>query len=396
MALVTLPLAGLACPQVRIAAPLLDHIVGGHSQLVSEEFLTKYASSTPGTESVVDLISSWCNTDPRFDVAWHTSFGDAHMALLSGEPFDAAVKLASVALRLTESIPTCDWSIFWDEPTTLTFANWLLPKATSMKVARAGTEVHVCTTLDGRSADLVFTEEDGERWLKADMVAPTAARGLPFKVTDANAVSQTVAARLLRADAYSFEANEICATNEWLDTARDAVNLIHAAAPAYLPWVTTVVRQVVPLQAQPGTYNSGGERYSPGVICVSNQCIKWALAEMLVHEATHQYMHIIMRLGALDDGSDTTLYFSPFRNKARPIFFIVAAYHAFANVLLFYRTAREAGFRPESSSDADPFANREQTLTEQLAIIEPTLVQCRSITDLGDTLWRPLRELVHA
>ena len=212
----------------------------------------------------------------------------------------------------------------------------------------------------------------------------------PIRIASPADLSPTAARRLLEADAYSFASDETAATEEWQETLRSAMALLDRAAPQYVPWVHTVVCHVIPLAARSGCFNSGGERCSPGVVCVSNQPLVWPLAEMLVHEATHQYMHIAMRLGAFDDGSDETQYYSPFRDKDRPLPYILIAYHAFGNVLLFYRTARKRGLVPDAWVTTGPFADREATLESQLRIVEPVLRTASTLTELGEALWRPL------
>ena len=158
-------------------------------------------------------------------------------------------------------------------------------------------------------------------------------------------------------------------------------------------WIGYVLRDLIPLPDRSGMHNSGSEYLLPGVICVSNQNDPWALAEMLVHEATHQYLYILNRLGPLDDGTDQTLYFSPIRNMGRPIHFIVVAYHAFGNVLLFYRTVRDA-----ISADREAGARihrRVEELDPQLAGLEHALQTTKALTPLGRALWEPLYEEVH-
>jgi HEXXH motif-containing protein len=137
--------------------------------------------------------------------------------------------------------------------------------------------------------------------------------------------------------------------------------------------------------------NSGSERFSPGVIYISNQHHRCPLAEMLVHEATHQYAYILTRLGPLDDGTDQTLYYSPIRNAGRPIRFIVLAYHAFANVLLFYRMARAHGL-----PDEEVLINGDAPLESHLETLEQALQRTSALTCFGRALWEPLYEQIHS
>ena len=57
--------------------------------------------------------------------------------------------------------------------------------------------------------------------------------------------------------------------------------------------------------------------------------------EMLIHETSHLYFHLLSTLGKL--ASDTEQYFSPFPQAMRSLEPILLGAHAFTNVLAFYR-----------------------------------------------------------
>src|SRR4030095_1007542 len=81
----------------------------------------------------------------------------------------------------------------------------------------------------------------------------------------------------------------------------------------------------------------------PGTIGASLPASALSIGETLVHEASHQMANIRKRLGPLDDGSDDRGYFSPVKQTERPVDAILIAYHAFANVVLFYRACLASG-----------------------------------------------------
>lgn len=93
----------------------------------------------------------------------------------------------------------------------------------------------------------------------------------------------------------------------------------------------------------------------------------------------------------MDDGKDDALYFSPFRNTGRPIFNILITYHAFANVVLFYRTALANGLSADPTF-APAVEERVKELTQKLEPLEQALQATKSLTPLGFGLWKPLRE----
>ncbi len=108
---------------------------------------------------------------------------------------------------------------------------------------------------------------------------------------------------------------------------------------------------------------------------------------MLIHEVTHQYYYLLTRVGQVEDGTDSNLYFSPAKQCGRPIYFILIAYHAFANVLLFSRRCLAAGYD-------DPRGYLERNLAELsgwLETFESHLNQTNALTDIGTALWMPLK-----
>src|SRR5438046_7090098 len=52
-------------------------------------------------------------------------------------------------------------------------------------------------------------------------------------------------------------------------------------------------------------------RSLPGVVHVAHISYRPALAEMLVHELSHQHYYVASSHGPVDDGSDDNLYYSP-------------------------------------------------------------------------------------
>jgi HEXXH motif-containing protein len=123
----------------------------------------------------------------------------------------------------------------------------------------------------------------------------------------------------------------------------------------------------------------------PGVITASTSFDPLSLAEILVHEASHQYFYLLEQLGPVEDGTDTNLYFSPVRNTERPLRAILLAYHAFANMLLFYRAAGSSG-----AADARVCSSREKGIEKQVEGLRQTLRATPALTGYGRAIWEPL------
>ena len=111
---------------------------------------------------------------------------------------------------------------------------------------------------------------------------------------------------------------------------------------------------------------------------------------MLVHESSHQYFYVLQHFGSIADGSDTELYYSPVKRTGRPVTAILLAYHAFANVLLYYRECLERNL------DDDGYcAKNEKQAVIELAQLECALQATPSLTPLGQALWEPLSQRIN-
>ena len=92
-------------------------------------------------------------------------------------------------------------------------------------------------------------------------------------------------------------------------------------------------------------------------------------------------------MGPVDDGSDTELYFSPAKQCGRPIHYILIAYHAFANVLIFSQRCLANGY---DDPDGKYLHRNVVALSEWMKHFEKALRATRALTPLGVALWRPL------
>jgi HEXXH motif-containing protein len=167
----------------------------------------------------------------------------------------------------------------------------------------------------------------------------------------------------------------------------DAFNLIDRFSPEFSRWTLRLLREVIPIESgTPGCMRSGSSAAEPGRCHMSFPSSPVALAEMLIHETTHQYYYLVTRLGPVDDGTDTTLYYSPVKGCDRPIYYILIAYHAFANVLLFSQRCLAAGY-----NDSDGHLHRNvHMLTEWLETLDKPLRNTTALTTVGKALWLPL------
>jgi HEXXH motif-containing protein len=369
----------------------LETLVIDHGRQTVEAFLDRHAARLElKGNGLAPALTSWLQRDETFDAVWNFAFGDIYSALVSDQPDEVDRSAAALAIRLHAFGLEGEWQFEVDQPAGFLFDRWLLPLSDAVRVSATGG----CVSIDTRTADgwrqTTFRRgENGWDSSNGRSLPVLGHPGLRCTVLPIECLPPTSSARKLAAGSYDAD-NPNTDTDLLLRTGDEAAKLIAEFADVYLPWVSQVVKDLVPLPPKPDTINSASGNLAPGVITVTNQERRCTLAEQLVHEATHHYLYIIKRLGPIDDGSDQTLYFSPFRNVGRPILYILFAYHAFGNVLLFYRMAQANGL-----PDYEPGMYSTRRLEEHLHALEKALETTRALTPLGRALWERLHDQIH-
>jgi HEXXH motif-containing protein len=160
--------------------------------------------------------------------------------------------------------------------------------------------------------------------------------------------------------------------------------------PDYEEWVLRVLRAVAPMCVRDDTNFSRSYIYRPGLIAASCPVSPTIFAELLVHEATHQYFYLLSTMDPVDDGSDHELYYSPVKDCGRPIYNILLSYHAFGNILMFHRSLldRRAPVEREFSSA------RVSQIQKYLPVFGAALRSSSAITETGHAIWVPLSKLI--
>ena len=386
---------GFACPQVTMDEPFAELVVVEHARQMVQKFIEGYASQLQRhSEGLMPLLAGGLRRDETFETTWNLAFGEVRAALLLKKPEDAERCAVALALRLHQCGYLGDWELHLHKQARFRFDQWLLPLGDAIRVSTTPEAVSIHTRTANLWQKLTF-QRNGNGWEATDAQGlPMLSRGaIRWIVLTAESLPG-VAERLVENELYNYKNMSLDTDVELLLRTSDAaVSLLAEFADIYLEWVSQVVRFLIPLPVKGGMLNSGSDELCPGVICVSNQKHRINLAEILVHEATHQYFHILQRLGPLHDGTDRNLYFSPVRGTGRPISAILIAYHAFGNVLLFYRMARARAL--PADQDGLDIAKRMKQLEQQLETLEKALQTTTALTPLGRALWEPLYERIH-
>ncbi|TIS62490.1 HEXXH motif-containing putative peptide modification protein [Mesorhizobium sp.] len=314
-----------------------------------------------------------------FETAWDFAVFAIRECLLQRAAPDVALgKALQLGLRLAASGEGGSFRARTSRPIRPLWGKLILPELTSITVER-----------DLYSATLALDKIRLELWRDGESWAGEEVDELP-SIRRANVSAHLVvpaAAPVVGCDCVSMLSTDEVSRLQYLY--QDAITLIEEGSPSYLQWVSRVLRYISPIEADPGVMRSGSGPEWPGLAEMSFRCDPIAVAEMLVHECSHQYFNALMFISPVADGSDTTLYFSPVRNCGRPIEMILLAYHAFGNVLLFYRECQFRGV------DDSGFCERnEAELLPQLGVLEDALRATSSLTEVGHSLWQPLSALI--
>ena len=171
-----------------------------------------------------------------------------------------------------------------------------------------------------------------------------------------------------------------------IETLTQALDLLEEHLPHYFDWVVRIIQQVAVVHFERNVLYSGSREHEYGTIIISDNSRVLSLAEMLIHEASHQYFELLTKLGPAVDPSHTELYYSPVKQCDRPLHKILFAYHAFANVMLFYRGVAECGLADSSS------AKFQNVLNDELRQLEQPLLDNDAILPIGRALVDPLIE----
>jgi HEXXH motif-containing protein len=317
-----------------------------------------------------------------FEIFWSSAPATILQALQTGESFAAQRAAAEVLLHSGANGLTGDWEIRLEQPSIFLWDSWLLPKATRLVVQNNGSTARILASLDGRESEsrLDWSAED-KVWRTDDL------KQLPRVVDDAYSVT------LLLGDADPG----IKCDNAVLETISPAgyesisraLGLMREVTPTYYTWVTRVLRRLVIVEAPEHTLRSGNQEGYCGTFYVSECLDPVLVAEMFVHESSHQYYNALVRLEDVTDKSDQTMYYSPFVRRERTLDRLVLAYHAFANVLLFYRECFDRKVcRREDRQEL-------LTLENDLAAVEQAIMASDKLTPVGRALVEPLYREMH-
>ncbi|HVR96013.1 MAG TPA: HEXXH motif-containing putative peptide modification protein [Thermoanaerobaculia bacterium] len=380
---------GFSCPAEELDPEVLDAIVAARMQRVVDVFLERYAGPlAASSEGLVDDLSAWSSHDASLRDVWNTAFGMAERLVALEGPAEAAglsepvVYGARLALAMHAAGLDGGFRAAFPQPVRLRFDRFFLPATKTISVQGDRTSLAIDLNGGGRVA---FTRagDPGTPW-QAERPADgqDELRQVPIEDGTVTFVTDEVLGDE-RQEGLTY--GIAAATDEVADAWRAAFDLVRRCSPSYLQWIDRGIRDIVPVDVPGGAMVSGSHTQRWGEVYMTSRLQPLQFAEMLVHEVSHQHYFFGGFLAPVEDGSDTHLYYSPVKKTGRPIDKILLAYHAFANVILFYRQCREHGVET---------GMEESTILPELAQLEEPLRQTRGLTPLGRAFWEPLAERI--
>ncbi len=373
---------GFASPYEPLDEAFLEAVTVVHTQKVTRRFLERFEEPLHArSDGLAPTLERWLSEDATFDDVWDTAFGRLRFCLHFPTREDVACAAATAALRIAERGGTGNWEARFERPTRLLIGRNLLPAAECIGVTAGGGRIEIRVSGGGRSETVRLPQPISAEASSAgcDFLASTDVEGARILILTKEACD---------AGEFGEEAIADTAPESIVPQLETMLRRVASESPLYFDWIRRVVRRILPLPDDPRVMTSSTDPWRPGVMYSANRPDPAALAEMLIHEGSHQYMYVITRLGPLEDGSDPNLYYSPVSRKMRPLHVIVLAYHAIANITLFCRSCPpDSVLRPGET---------EKTFIEALAAFEKILLRSQAVTAAGRALWQPLYERLHA
>ncbi len=381
-------LDGFSYPQAEHAADLdqlVPLIVREYAAGITGAFLGRAVDALDSaSEGLIDYLASWVadpTGEPAARLGWDYAFGDAYRTMhnLGGDPVTVG---AAIGMHLgTLGCPGA-WAVTLPAPRRLRWDEVLLPEAEQITVDSDGALCRIDYSGRHTTGSTCLAGLDG-RW-RADS-GPDATElprvdryGVAFTVLTRDALGMRDYEDLLQRARVSVDPRMLHVFDQALD-------IVAGYTPQYLPWIARTVHQLFLIAPKPGRVESGSVEHYLGLVHLSEHPEPLPVAELLSHEASHQYMNVAAKIEPLDDGTDPDVYWSPAVQTERPVSKIVAAFHAFGNVLLFYRWCREAGLANRQECD-----RQEALLSSWMNDLVPPVKDNPALTVTGNALCRPL------
>jgi hypothetical protein len=371
---------GFSCPFESFNEPLAQTIASEYARSVLGLFVERFAQVL-SKHGLDDLFSRLLHADLPFALAWSADLGNLYKVTRLGDEDQAMKNAAAFALMAGAKGFGGEWQLELSKATKFFWDDWVLPDCDKLKVISSAANASIKLSLDGEQTQIFFAR-DLDGW---KCQTPARAVRLPSFGSGKHRI-----VLLPRYAAGVFQDVDAVALDTFPPTVMkvltQALDLLEEHLPHYFDWVVRIIRRVVVLHSGPNVLHSGSPDCQYGTILISDNSRALSVAEMLIHEASHQYLELLNKLGPTVDPGHTELYYSPAKRCDRPLHKILLAYHAFANVMLFYRGVAACGLADSRS------AKFQNLLNDELRQLEQPLLENDAILPIGRALVEPLIE----
>ncbi len=376
-------------PHAAADESVFETIVTTHGAAIASWLLDQHGEEIDrATDGLVDFVRDWASKPQASLAAWDVSFGRAHLTLKDGklDPVAAAVR---IGLRIALHGHPGKWRT-WIPATLVHIDNRIVTKVEYIEVDSTS-EKSAQIMLRTKPGDEVriYRDLDNKKWTSE----PENTHGLLSTVGKNRAIYLLTKSALPHEEQGGEIFNDcqpaIAVTSEMLQSIDDGFAILEKNVPQYIPWIERVLRGIVVCPKQE-EYRlvSGSWEDAPGFVHMTSPHIGLDIAEILVHECAHQYFYMLQRVGALDDSSDSELYWSPPIRKKRPLSRILMAYHALVNVQLLYESIRLND--ANDPRDINYVRANEPNLRAAIETLDEPLRNNPALTQFGQGLYDPL------
>lgn len=380
---------GFSCPSEPFDESFAQLIAGEYARSVLGLFVDQFSGTLAQAGVGLDaLFSRLLDADLPFELAWSSALGNLYGAARRRDQERARRDAAAFALLAgAQGIPG-EWELTFDRPTEFFWDDWVLPECDELGVVGDRMCARVNLSLRGERTQISFTRRaDGRGW---ECDTPGQAVRLPSFGSGSRRLVLLPRSAALSSGFFGDDADAANALESFstpvMETLTSALDLLEQHVPHYFEWVVRIIQRVTVLHSAQDLLRSGSHENQHGTIHISDNLRVLSVAEMFVHEASHQYLELLRKLGPTVDPAHQELYYSPVKQCDRPLHKILLAYHAFANVMLFYREVTERGLTD------DFFDNLRNVLADELRQLEQPLIGADAITPIGRALVEPLIE----
>lgn len=316
-----------------------------------ERRLGKVAESLPALNGLYHeaLLPMTSEVEPTA-LVWQPEMGAGLACLKRGDPMSAMVHSLFAAHALGPA--KASWSIVLPKPSRFSLGGHLFDLEGVVTVHADGCELLIqCDDGHVRRLELY---QDGKLWQARDpgSIATEWGYSPPAFARYPEFGSVYVQPWRLPPNAPGLvdviidwpPGHEYAATaKEWWDASSPAdqlgraLEVLHTLSHDYTDWIRPMFRGIAatPITID-GARQSGSYVDHAGVFNCGFPVEPEALAEVIVHEISHQYMMLLSSVVSLVEKKSGEVYFSSIKGRKRPLDRVLLGYHAAANMTLYW------------------------------------------------------------